>query len=251
MNNLPLNLLIFTTTRGHFGFQDVYKTSIDFMERKLGSLNVFANKIAHIKVRQNDTEKDRLPEIISYFKSKDITPIVTYGDWERGMSHQNEYLKDINKSVNFKQIQSAPFTLWFEDDSPIEGEDVLKSFDQAIMILNQNQEVLNVRYIREGLKEGEHFSKVNDNIVSSKTFDFQPNISRSRDLLMASNLIIKNWEYFKNIQCEMAFRIAMENFSFSDYKFLGFNPSNYFSYHIGTPEYPNFLEKHNDLINKI
>ena len=49
----------------------------------------------------------------------------------------------------------------------------------------------------------------------------------------------------------MAFRIAMENLSFSDYKFLGFNPSNYFSYHIGTPEYPNFLEKYNNFINKI
>lgn len=243
MNILPLNLLIFTTTRGHFGFQDVYRTSIDFMEKKLGSLDVFSNKVAHIKVRQNDTEKNRLPELVSYFESKNITPIVTYGDWDRGMSHQNEYLKDINKSVNLKQIQTAPFTLWFEDDSPIEGEDVLKSFNDAMSILNQNQDVLNVRFIREGLKEGEHFSNVNESIVSSKTFDFQPNISRSRDLLMASNLIMRNWEYFKNIQCEMAFRIAMENFSFSDYKFLGFNPSKYFSYHIGTPEYPKFLEK--------
>jgi hypothetical protein len=248
MNELPLNLLIFTTTRGHFGFQDVYKTSINFMEKKLGSLNVFSNCIAHIKVRDNDEEKSRLPEMVSFFKSKNINSIITYGNWDRGMSHQNEYLKDINKCVNTKEIQSSPFTFWFEDDSPIEGKDLFDSFLKAILILQQNQDVLNIRYIREGLKENEHFYKKDENICFSNTFDFQPNISRSRDLLCASNLINRNWEYFKNIQCEMAFRIAMENFSNSKFKFLGFNPESYFSYHIGTPEYNKFLQDHADYL---
>lgn len=248
MNQFPLNLLIFTTTRGHFGFQDVYKTSINFIEKKLGSLNIFSNRIAHIKVRDNEIERERLPEMVYFFNSKNIETIVTYGNWERGMSHQNEYLKDINKSVNSKQIQSSPYTLWFEDDSPIEGENILNSFFKAINLLEYNQEVLNIRYIREGLKENEHFYKIDQNICFSNTFDFQPNISRSRDLLLASNLINKNWEYFKNIQCEMAFRLAMENFSSSKFKFLGFNPELYFSYHIGTPEYNKFLQDHADYL---
>lgn len=98
MNKLDLNLCIFTSTAGHFGNFDVYKTTIDHFEKSLGgNLDVFNYKIAHIKVRPREEERNRLPEMLDYFKSKNINTLITESEWGRGMSHQNEYLKDINK----------------------------------------------------------------------------------------------------------------------------------------------------------
>ncbi len=239
----PLNLLVFTSTAGHFGYHDVYQTSINHLEKSLGSLDVFAGKFAHIKVRPHAEERARLPEMQKFFESKEIVPIVTEADWQRGMSHQNEYLKDIHRMAESAGLHRAPFTFWFEDDSPIncKTHNLGWFLDNAICALDDFS-LLNVRFIREGVTQ--EMLPLPDEMVRVQTFDFQPNISRTRDLYVASRIIHHNWEQFKNIQCEMAFRLAMSFLSDSPNRFLGFNPEAATSYHIGTPEYPKFLEEY-------
>jgi len=241
MTTLPINLVVFTSTAGHFGFYDVYKTSVKHLKKQIG-LNTFSQKFAHIKVREDQSEKDRLNEMVDFFVSENIKPIVTFGNWQRGMSHQNEYLNDIYKMFTMQDLHNQPFTFWFEDDSPLHAKDensVFKCFNEAIDALNNNIDLLNFRFIRDGLVEPE---KSVSPYNQMETFDFQPNISRTRDLFLAIKIIFDNWKSFKNAQCEMAFRIAISNFSRSNPKFLGFDTKIATSYHIGTPEYLDYLK---------
>lgn len=243
MKQLPLNLLVFTSAGGHFKHFDVYKTSIRHLESSLGSLDVFQNRFAHIKVRHTIEELNRVDEMKAFFHSKGINTIVTVGDWERGMSHQNEYLKDIARMANIREMHLAPYTLWFEDDSPIFVKKgmLYPYLASAITNLETDFESLNVRFIREGVQQ--KTTPYTDGFVGVETFDFQPNISRTRDLMVASKIIFANWNHFKNIQCEMAFRLAMDFLSNSPRRFLGFNSEDVTSHHIGTPEYPQYVER--------
>ena len=249
MIKLPLNLVVFSTPAGHFGYKEVYKTSINHLEKKLKlldfdlGLETFGGRFAHIKVRDNENEKKHLPEMVKFFEGKNIKPIITYGNWERGMSHQNEYLKDIAKVFSTQELHYQPYSLWFEDDSPIfikcksSLKDILGS---SIGVLSSNLDILNVRFVREGIETPK--TRLNDFLWRMETFDFQPNISRTRDLYLVSKIIQDNWEYFSKLQCEMAFRIAMSQLSASENRFLGFDTDKVTSYHIGSPDYLDYLK---------
>lgn len=240
--NYGINLVFFTSTAGHFGHKDVYKITILHYKKLFNGWGFFSKVFCHIKVRPK--EQDQLPEMIDFLYENDIHPLVTIGDWQRGMSHQNEYLKDIYTVFSNPEIQANPYTFWVEDDSPlkINGQTTAVDFVlRAIEILRSNPTILNFRFMRDGLPVNPN-DQIDGVFNKSNVFDFQPNISRSRDLYIASLLIMKNWENFKNIQCEMGFRMAMDTISsMHPYRYLVFNPALITSYHIGTPDYQNYL----------
>jgi hypothetical protein len=236
-NYLPINIVLFTSTAGHYGF-DTYKTTVNHLEKKL-SPYTFNEKFAHIKVRPQEAHK--MPEMIDFFYENKYRVIVTEGDWSRGMSHQHEYLKDIFKIFNDGHVHSAPYSFWVEDDSPILLKDATplgEHIKNAINILSSNKDLLNIRFSRETILKSQN----NQYVIPVNTFDFQPNIGRTRDLFIAAKIIQDNWSQFQYMQCEAAFKMASDFLSYHPYKYLAFNPDMVTSYHIGAPNYEEIIK---------
>lgn len=237
---LPLNLVMFASTARHFGY-DTYATTIKHYERALGgNLNVFQQRFCHVKVRP--TETDRLPDIIDFLLDHDIKPIVTQGEWTRGLSHGREYLKDMFKVYNTQEVHAAPFTFFTEDDEPLNVKLAAAHtyLEAAINVLNANKDILNVRFQRDGVSN--QTWPVNELLHRVDTLDFQSFVARTRDLFLAAKIIQDNARAFENVQCEAAFRMASESLSASPYRFLCFNPSLASSHHIGAEAYPEIMK---------
>lgn len=245
-----INLVFFTSTAGHYSFKDVYRTTILHYKKLFGDdFKGFKKVFAHVKVRPK--EEALLPEMIDFLYEQDIQPIVTIGDWERGMSHQHEYLKDLRKVFSDPEVIDSEFLFWVEDDSPLKLKLTADKSSYFVMmamdIMKRNPAILNLRFLREGL---ESKNKLSDLLSVSNVFDFQPNISRSRDLYVATTIIFNHWDTFKNMQCEAAFRLAMDTLSAHPYRYLTFNPDWVTSYHIGAPDYEDYLKLPDFQFNK-
>lgn len=240
MNKLPINFVMFTSTSGHFGF-DTYKTTVKHYKSKLGgSLNIFQQLFAHIKVKP--TERDRLPEIIDFLLENDIKPIVTEGHWERGLSHGHEYLKDQFKVYNTDELHLAPYTFFTEDDEPLNIRQGTASdyITTAINVLASNKDVLNIRFQRDGVQN--ITNPINNILNRVDTTDFQPFIARTRDLFLIAKGLRDNSEALQNVQCEAAFKIVSDSLSYSPIRHLCFNPALVSSHHIGAPNYTEIIK---------
>lgn len=239
---LPLNLVIFSTTAGHFKNLDVYQTTINQLERQCGGdlASVFANRVVHIKVRSSRPhEEERLPTMEKYFCSKGITCIVTRDEWVRGMSHQHAYLKDQFRMFHLPSVQAQPFTFFQEDDAPIHtfGADLVDLLARDLRVIDRHYNVLCTRYAWLGAVEDctEHDARY----LSSPSYHFQPHIARSRDLMIASNLIQGNWGQFSQLQCEAAFTSAMVGLAGNTgaERFLVRRPETAHAFHLGGEDY--------------
>lgn len=241
MNKLPLNIIFFISTSGHFDHLDVYKTTIKHYKAKLGgSLDVFQNAFAHIKVKPN--QRDRLPEIIDFLLENNIKPIVTEGEWSRGLAHGQAYISDIFKVFNTEEVHSAPYSFWVEDDSPINvKQDNLYSYlSTAVSILGSNKDIVNIRFQRDGIQDASQ--PINNFLNRVETFDFQPNIGRTRDLFLAAKALVDHPATFANVQCEAAFYATSKPLTHSPIGFLCFNPKIVSSHHIGAPNYTEIIK---------
>lgn len=238
---LDMNLVFFTSTAGHFGHLDVYQKTIKHCERALGGdLKVFNKVFAHVKVKPS--QRDRLPDIVDFLLDHDIHPIVTEGDWERGLSHGRAYLSDMHKVYNLQDLHSAPYCFVVEDDSPINVKlaNLHSYLEAAIKVLGANKDILAVRFQRDGVSN--QTWPVNELLNRVDSYDFQPTVARTRDLFLAAKIVQDNARAFENVQCEAAFRMASESLSHSPYRFLCFNPSLASSHHIGAEAYPQIME---------
>lgn len=238
---LPLNCLFYTSTAGHFGHIDVYRTTIKHYKAKLGGSFAAFNKVfAHVKVKPSQT--DRLPDMIDYLLSEDIHPIVTQGDWSRGLDHSRAYLSDMFKVYNTQDLHSAPYCFVVEDDSPINVKmaHLYAYLEAGIKVLEANKDILAVRFQRDGVSNPRW--PVNDLLDRVDSYDFQPTISHIKNLFLAAKIINDNAQAFESVQCEAAFRMASDTLSHSPYRYLCFNPSLASSHHIGAEAYPEIMK---------
>lgn len=238
---LPLNLVFFLTTAGHFGHLNVYQTTVKHYRAKLGgSLDLFQNRFAHIKVRK--AEQDRLPDMIDFLLDNDIKPVVTGGEWARGLSHGAGILEDVHRVFNREDVHAAPFSFWVESDSPINvktGGTLAEYLSTAVAVVNGNKDILSIRFQREGVGRGTPISDLFDMV---STWDFQPTVARTRDLWLASKIIADHPAQFAAVQCEAAFRAASDTLSYSGARYLCFNPDRVTSHHIGAPDYATIIQ---------
>lgn len=238
--SLPINLVIFTSTAGHFGYSTLATTIKHYKAALGGSLDLFAGRFCHVKVRPSET--DRLPDIIDTLLEHEIKPIVTIGDWARGLSHGVEYLKDQYKTYGTQELHAALYTLFTEDDEPVHLKQgtLAQYLETAINTLANNKDLLTIRFQRDGVSN--QTWPVNDLLHRVDTVDFQPSVWRTRDLYLAAKVIQDNAAQLANTQCEAAFRIAADTLSSHPYRYLCFNPAMASSHHIGAPTYPEILK---------
>lgn len=245
-----LGIVLFTSTKGHYGRKDIYKTTVESILNQLkgiGGINLSLN--AHIKWGHGeDNEAD---EIADYLENIGFYVMDTKGDWNHNdSSHATGYTSDIIKAFSSPYVLKSQYSLWLEDDWVLQG-DVKKFVYNSISVLNCQPNKLCVRANNQEPKEYTYSHNRIDSIFEQKenytpwgpTFTFQPTIVRSRDVHIAYRLIRDNWEQLKNQHIELTSGIAMKTLSDDSRPFCFVDPKVCHSVHIGEFPFEKILEQ--------
>ena len=243
MTPIPLSVLFFTSTKQHFGFKDVYLTTLNDLHRNL-PLEFFQVKVAHIKVTPGEEDFGCVME--RELVSRGFKVIKTVAAWSRGISHQQAYLEDVRRVSLEPSIYECPHVLWIEDDSTltVNKTALITALGRMIEFINSSPDHLSARFIRRGDYEGGVPSLLTekDHFISPFT-DFQPAIWRSRDFYLIAKLIEDCWKTIQNMQCEAVWRMVSDVFSRHPHKHMVWLPDYAESIHLGTPDYPSLKKR--------
>lgn len=241
-----LCVVFFTTTSGHFGQTEIYKRTVENLQKKLGSVEDYCDVdyFANIKAKR-DEDKDKAEEIENWLKQKGFATQIRFGEWSHGnQSHCEEYTKDIISSFCHPFVQRSQYALWAEDDFILKGN-VDSFMGHSISLLRNNPDVLCVRAnhgtdLKDGTYESSSIPTIfhqNKNYTPyGPTFTFQPTIVRSRDVRNAYRLVRDSWHKVKDQHIELTSGQAMGIFSDSNLPFCFIDPKICHSIHIGGPE---------------
>ena len=244
-----LALLLFTSSRGHFGFTN----SHEFVVNNFIGKACFDLKLAHIKFQ--DGEETVLRNTESFLINKGYKVLKTKGEWKHNSSsHAKEYYKDQLKLLS---SHGKPYSLQNEDDFIIKTSDKSIHFylKKGIEFLERNPQALCVRinaepdwhlngstYIEEFI-----YRQDEDRTVYGSTFTFQPTILRTRDYLAALRIINNNLHLLDSVHCEILSGQVFKQFSDDKSPFYFFDPDLVWCEHIGEKEK---LEKLNGITNQ-
>lgn len=242
MTPFPISLILFTSTKGHFGHKDVYLKTLIHLDRQI-PLSLFGGRVAHVKVSVG--EESFGEEMAGELEKRGFTVLVTIADWSRGQSHQAAYMADVVKVSKESSIYSRPYVLWFEDDQTITPHAVSaeRLLLQSCKLLAQDNELVSVRLLRRGDLSTSPILKQEANWFYSPHVNFQPLLLRSRDFYLAAKIVEQNPQLTAVTQCEMLWRLVLADFSRSEHKHIVYNPDYAETIHLGTPEYPTLCQQ--------
>ncbi len=243
MNRLPITLVLFTSTKGHFGYRDIYKTTLDHLNRQL-PLSSFGQLVAHVKV--SPSEEAISTDMVADLEARGFRVLTTVADWSRGMSHQMGYMGDVVTLSKDRSVYTQPYVLWYEDDGLIEStlmhiEDLLL---QSCQFLADDHEKMTVRVARKGDARGPEITpRDNPYWFYSGDVNFQPMIMRSADFYRLGMVLEANPGACATVQCEMLARIIIDSFSRSPKKHIVYETEAAHTIHLGVKEYATIKEK--------
>jgi hypothetical protein len=197
----PISLALFTTTKGHFGKTNIYKSTINDLFFQVG-VDFFASKVVHIKREEGDEEV--FDEMFKFFNLFGFKILSTFGKWKHyDLSHYIEHGKDIITLLSDEDIQKNQFVLWLEDDFLFRSKnELLADLNLAVNILKEDANILNVRWLKN--EEDMKLLQINENSLNSDkcyfthndVFSFNPSIIRSRDAWYLARMFERF--YFQN-----------------------------------------------------
>lgn len=191
----PITLAVFATTKGHFDLKNIYKSTINDLFNQVGR-NFFADSVVHIKREAGDDST--FAEMNEFFSSYGFTILVSHGSWKHyDQSHYIEHGKDIVTLMSDQLVQKNQYVFWLEDDFLIRtaDNDVLAAFKKALSLLENNKNILNVRFLKNEADTQllQFYKNETQNIFShNDVFSFNPSLLRSRDAW----LLAKGFKYY-------------------------------------------------------
>ncbi len=237
MNHLPISLVFFTSTKGHFGRKTDWKLTLNHWEKQL-PLSLFGERIAHIKISEGD--QALATEMAIELVARGFHVIETVGSWSRGLSHGAAYLGDQVTVSKEARLYRQPYLLFLEDDSlaissEIPLEDLLLQSCQRVA---ENHELLTVRLARPHDDRGPTAAhpQPDRRFYYSQDLNFQPLVMRSLDFYRLCLALEANPEACQNVQCERLWRLILDSFSRSPFRHIVYEPSFAHTAHIGIPQ---------------
>jgi hypothetical protein len=238
--SLPITLAFFTTSKGHFGNQNIYLKTLEDFENG-GYFPLFSDSFAHCKVSDKDNDwffNEQRENIEKYIKN------VRYSkeEWSHfSPSHSIGQLKDISKLI--EEINTE-FIFHFEDDWLIRPmtDNLEKYLNDAIRLLKLNPQIMQVRISRHADDENHYktLTKLLDYNKQGEIWSFNPHIARTRDVQLICNLINSNWNNIEDlinkgqVNSELVFTEYSKFLSRYDKPFYSFKPELIRALHIGT-----------------
>lgn len=196
--------MFFTTTRGHYDNNTIYKHTIRFWNKLLleGGCDDIP-RIASLKVLP--AHQQTADDFVSTLRSEQYDVSVANGYFKHhDDSFYSGYLGDIIRMASYAQkYRHCQYWLWLEDDwildgnamgVPSPGWTICKLLSSAVSLMEQLPNLACVRFLSERANliqssPTENIYYIKDNYCGFPTFTFQPSIVRSRDLFVVSNLL--------------------------------------------------------------
>lgn len=232
MIKLPISVCLFTTTKGHYGCTTLYQDTLNHLNRQI-PLSQFGALVAHIKVSIGGESIG--DSIESDLKGRGFLVLKTTGDWKRGESHQQEYLRDMNTIARNQTVQSQPYMLLLEDDSSFacHKTDLLDCLSRMIGVLENDMNVTSSRFLRSNDLFTTPMTGTEKDYFWAAHFNFQPAILRSRDFFLANKVLQNSWNEASKLHCETAMGLALNQLSYTDRNHMVWFPEYAEAYHIG------------------
>lgn len=249
MINDKLAIVLYTSTKGHFGYKDCYKHTVERMEKEIPFFNSFT-KVAHIKYSKKDGE-DQLVEMETFLNNKGFVVEITKGEWgHNNESHANGYYRDMLTTLSKTCLHKYPYVFVVEDDWQLSFNGLFSSaVSEALSFLDKDLDALCVRVNRDTHDDthmADHtdfkliFRQGEDYTPYGPTFTFQPTIVRLKEWYHSVRVICKaidaDPELFKKTHCELISGQVLKQFSDSDCPFYFFDPEVINAKHIGEEE---------------
>lgn len=236
-----INLILFTSTKGHFGNKQIYQKTLEDLFSKIDP-NLFF-KFAHIKVSPN--EEKIAEEMQTFLSSLNFLVDKTIGNWSHSdhQSHAIGYTQDIIKIFNDDRLHKNQYSLWLEDDwiFNIKEKNLEYYISYAIDELINNKNLLCFRFNHEihdvieenNINKDIYYIQTNKSTQYGSTFTFQPNITRTRDTWLAYKFIAQNWKSISQAHIELQSGWGFKHLTLSENHFAFFNPKYINCTHIG------------------
>ncbi len=247
MTPLPITLLFFTSTKGHFGRKTDWRLTLNHWEKQI-PLSLFGQRIAHIKISEGD--QALATEMAIELAARGFHVIETVGSWSRGLSHGAAYLGDQIRVSKEARLYRQPYLLFLEDDSlafshQLSVEDLLL---QSCRFLAENHELLTVRLMRRHDNRGPTalHAAPDPRYYYSQDTNFQPLVIRSLDFYRLCLALEANPEACRNVQCEQLWRLILDSFSRSPFRHIVYEPDYAETAHIGIPQ-----SEHEQLVKQL
>lgn len=240
MTRLGITLCLFTSTKGHWGSKDLYKTTLAHLDKQC-PLSLFGGRLAHIKITPG--EEAVAADMQAHLESRGFDVLTTTADWSRGTAHQHGIIQDQRTLSQDPRFHANPFMLLLEDDSPFVSHELSLAdlLAQSCRLLAENHEIVSARTLRRGdLNTSLTLVPPDPNETRwfwSPHFNFQPAVLRTRDFYVACNLIQSNWAQVSHLQSELLWRLVLSNFSRSELRHIVYQPDYAETFHIGVPDY--------------
>lgn len=240
-----LAIILYTSTKGHFGYKNCYKHTVKRMQSVIPFFDEYT-KISHIKYSEN--EEKQLSEMKSFLNENGFEVICSKGDWSHGNnSHANGYYKDMLTALSTSAVHKYNYVLKIEDDWLLNfNNSYTQAVSKAISFLEED---LNALCVRINHDINDDLSKANEKVSGyiyqqglnyteyGPTFTFQPTIVKLKEWYHSVRLINKQIDkdpsLLNKIHCEIISGQTLK--LFSDYKspFFFFNPKIINAKHIG------------------
>jgi hypothetical protein len=238
-------------TKSRHGRTSDYKVTIKHLDRLI-DLKTFRRRFVNIKFFQGDEEN--LKDIIYYFENNNFTINVVKD--ELNMSehdrHQNRnkfisgITKDIGEFFIRNENELSKYVFILEDDSPIliKNGNLKDYINQSFVELEKDKDLEGIHFLR--LSHGEiprtvdewyrlhEIEKIPDSepILKKYWYNFQPRVARKEDLIKVYNIIVNNWQLYKDMHPEIAYADAFKKYN-KETKSYAFSPINAYSIHLG------------------
>jgi|DEB0MinimDraft_10_1074344.scaffolds.fasta_scaffold53869_3 hypothetical protein len=246
-------IVLYTSTKGHFGYKNCYQETVERLEREFPSSNALAfpsnyplEKFAHIKVSPD--EDDIAEEMEKFFRKHNFYVLKTKAEWSHNdASHANGYYADKLTCFSHPEVLKHNTVLFIEDDWLIETTQA--SMHQVVRLaeeyLHEHPEKLCVRINRDTDKVPDWFKATDDIFVQGDkatpygpTMTFQPTFVRPREWYHALRVINNSIKAIPNLleqyHCELISGITMKDmFTDDPHPFCFFNPDFVTAEHIG------------------
>ena len=248
-----LTIVLYSSTKGHFGFKNSYQFTVDSLMKNLG--DDFFSLAKYCNVKREDGDGKVFSEMEDFLGKRGFIINQTFGDWSHNnSSHAKEYYKDM-LSV-FNKFYQKQFTFVGEDDYIIHSNDPFNyCVEVATKFLKENKNALCIRINSEPDRRINGATKVAEGIYRQdedftkfgSTFTFQPCILRTRDWWHSLRIINNNLHLLDSVHCEILSGQVFKQFSDDKSPFYFFDPELVWCEHIGEKEK---LEKLNGITNQ-
>lgn len=236
MKILPISFVFMTSTKGHFGYKDIWRTTLDHWDHQL-PLSSYSIKVAHIKITPG--EETLGEDMATELRHRGFVVLTTVAAWSRGQSHQNAYLSDQIKVSKELTLYSNPYILFVEDDSPIVCErTTLEQMLSEMCNVLAFPDVLSARVMRrQDWPPAGQYEGVNSTWLRHEHINFQPTLMRSHQFYTMLKTAEDNLASASSVQIEMLWRLILAPQSRVTLPHLVIRPEIAHTVHLGSPDY--------------